>query len=393
MAAATTALALLAASAASHGSTTIGFDGAIADSLRDQGVAVARHAVLPVTGGTVRNGAALALRGRITLRAGRGRAARSVTLRGWRAQVRTGTTTLSAVAGRRRRTVLSAAVTARKLTLDSTTGAVELRRVALRLTRGGARLLRTRLALDELKAGKLGTLRVAARLGGATGGRGGRGGSGSGGGGTGGGGGGPTPPGCTPGFSSRPPPEAPPPLARPAVGATDVSSATLIWRPRESFVQYVASGEGATASDGASAGPEEVVAGNSARLVYSFGFTLKPGSWYHAASGTAGLLAQGTVRFSYSGHGIDITVKDPEIEINGGRSRAIFTFVGRDCTVISNVRGVMLDLRPNAPGGAPPAYDYGQISATITDAGSQMFSGFYLQGDAWGSFGVTFTSP
>ena len=53
----------------------------------------------------------------------------------------------------------------------------------------------------------------------------------------------------------------------------------------------------------------------------------------------------------------------------------------------------MLDLRPAAPTPTgPPSWDYGQIPATITDAGSQMFSGFYLPGDAWGSFGASFTS-
>ncbi|HMJ02417.1 MAG TPA: HtaA domain-containing protein [Conexibacter sp.] len=390
MPAAATALALLAASGATHGSTTIAFDGALARSLREQGVAVARQAVLPVAGGRLGNGAALALRGRLTLRAGSGRSARRVTFTAWRAQVRSRQATLSAFAIGRRRTVMSAAVPARKLTLSSTTGAVELRRVELRLTRTGARFLRTRLDLARLSAGVLGTLRVAARLGGAAGG--GRGGGPGGGGGGGGGEGGPTPPpGCTPGFGSGPIEPAPAPLTRP-VGAADVTSATLTWRPRSSFIQYVASGEGATASEGATAGPEEVVVGNPARLVYSFGFELKPGSWFHAGSGTAGLLARGTVRFRYSGHGIDIRVKDPEIEIDGSRSRAIFTFVGEDCTVITNVRGVMLDLAPGAPTGTPPSYDYGQIPATITDAGSSMFSGFYLPGDAWGSFAVAFTS-
>jgi Htaa len=389
-AAATTAIALLAASAASQGSTTIGLDGTIARSLREQGVAVARQAVLPVTGGSFGNGAALTLRGRLTLRAGSGRSARRVTFRAWRAQVRAGRTTLSALAADRRRTVLSATVPARKLTLNSTTGALELRRVQLRLTRAGARYLRARLDLARLPAGVLGTLRVAARLG-AAGGSGGSGGSGGGGTG-GGGGGGPTPPGCTPGFSSRPPPDAGPSLARPD-GAQDVTSATFSWRPKESFVQYIALGEGSSVSEGATLGPVEVTRDNSARLVYSFGFALKPGSWHHAASGTAGLLTQGTVRFTYSDHGIDLRFKDPEIEINGSRSRAIFTVVGEDCTAITSVRGVLLDLSPGAPGGTAPTYDYGQIPGTLTDGGSQMLGDYYVPGRLWGSFGVSFTSP
>ncbi|HKG39025.1 MAG TPA: HtaA domain-containing protein [Conexibacter sp.] len=393
-AAATTALAVLAASAAPHGAATITFDGALADGLRAQGVAVARRLVLPAERGRVANRAALVLRGSVTLRAGRKLGARRVTLSAWRADVRAGRTVLSAaVSGAQRRTLLRADVPRRRLTLDATTGTVRLQPVTLRLTRVGGRFLRTRLGLDERPTGVLGTLRVAIVLGGTTGG--GQGGGGNGGGGPAGGrgtggGGGPTPPhGCTPGFSSGTIPPAPAPLARPA-GAIDIASATLTWRPRESFIQYVASGEGATASDGATAGPLETVPGNSARLVYSFGFGLKPGSWYDPATGSADLLGQGTVRFLYRGHGIDISVRNPEIELNGRGSRAIFAFSGGDCTQIAPVRGVMLSLVPGNPSVNGPARDYGTIPATITDAGATMFSGFYLPGDPWGSLAVAF---
>jgi hypothetical protein len=236
----------------------------------------------------------------------------------------------------------------------------------------------------------LGTLRVAVALGASGGaGQGTGGGPGGGTGGSPGGGGTTPPPGCTPGFSGGTIPPAPAPLARPA-GAVDVASATLTWRPRESFIQYVASGEGATTSDGATAGPPETVPGNGARLVYSFGFGLKPGSWFDPAGGSADLLGQGTVRFLYRGHGIDIAVKDPEIELNGRASRAIFAFSGGDCTQIAPVRGVMLNLAPGSPTVNGAARDYGTIPATITDAGATLFSGFYLPGDPWGSLAVAF---
>lgn len=384
MAAAATALALLAASAASHGSATITFDGALADGLRAQGIAVARRVVLPVGAGSVHGTAALALRGRVTLRAGSGRHARRLTLTGWRADVRAGRTTLSATSGGRRRTVVRAEVGARKLTLDPATGAVRLRAVTLRLTRAGARLLRERLALARRPAGALGTLTVAAALD-AAGGGGSGGGSGSGGGTR------TPPPGCTPGFSSGAIPPAPAPPARPA-GALDVASATLTWRPRASFVQYVDSGEGASASDGAVAGPPELAPGSSARLVYAFGFGLKAGSWWDPASGRAELLGDGTIRFRYSDHGIDIRLSDPEIELDGSDSHAVFAFAGGDCTPIAPVRGVMLDLAPGAPAVDGATRDYGAMPATITDAGVSMFSDFYLPGDAWGSFAAAFTT-
>src|SRR5690606_6181761 len=95
--AATTAIALLAAASAAQGKATLALDGAVARGLRAQGVAVARQAVLPVAGGTFRNGAALRLRGKVTLRARSGGSVRRVTFTGWRAQVRGGTTKLTTV--------------------------------------------------------------------------------------------------------------------------------------------------------------------------------------------------------------------------------------------------------------------------------------------------------
>jgi Htaa len=392
MPAAATALALLAASAAPHGAATIMSEGTLADGLRAQGVAVARRIVLPAQRGRIGSGATLSLRGRVTLRAGRGPGARRVTLSAWRADVRAGRTVLSAVSGRQRRTLLRADVARRQLTLDGATGAVTLQPVSLRLTRTGARYLRSQLRLAERPTGVLGTLRLSVMLGrkGGAGSGGSGGGRGAAGGGTGGGGGGgSTPPGCTPGFSSGTIPPAPAPLARPA-GALDVASATLTWRPRESFVQYIASGEGTFASDGATAGPLETVPGNSARLVYSFGFELKPGSWYDPAGGSADLLGRGTVRFLYRSHGIDISLRDPEIELNGGASRAIFAFSGGDCTQIAPVRGVMLDLVPGSPAVNGSTRDYGTVPATITDAGASMLSGFYVPSDPWGALSVVF---
>lgn len=382
--AATTAIALLAAASAAQGKATLALDGAVARGLRAQGVAVARQAVLPVAGGTFRNGAALRLRGKVTLRARSGGSVRRVTFTGWRAQVRGGTTKLTTVVGKRRQTVLSATVPARKLTIDRATGAVRLQRVPLRLTRAGARVVRARLGLARLRAGHLGTLRITAKLpaskrgGGITGGSGG--GSGRG-----------TAPKCQHGFTARPPPEAPPPLTRPA-GALDVASATITWRPRPSWIQYLAMGEGVLASDGAIPGPEETVGGNPARLVYSFTFPLKPGSWIHPDSGMAAIYGRGTLRFSFRAHTIDIRVKDPEIEINGASSRAIVTAMGGDCTEFDPVRSIMLDLTPGAPSVAGSTYDFGAIPANITDAGAEVLSGIYEPGLDWGTFEVAVTS-
>ena len=410
LAASAAAAPATAAAPASLGATTIALDGPLAQQLRDAHVAIAATAsargggarlVLPVAAGKLaRAQASLTLDGRVTLSSGSRvrRTLRTLALTRWRLRVEDGRARVSALSGSRRRTLLAADVPARRLALDTTRGSVRVEPVQLRLTRVGARLVRTRLQLERLPAGVLGSLRLAATVpgtaGGGAGGSGGGavGGGGTGGGGGGGGGGGTTPPpGCTPGYSSGAIPPAPAPLARPA-GALDVTAATLTWRPRESFVQYIASGEGTSASDGATAGPPETVPGNSARLVYSFGFELKPGSWYDPAGGSADLLGRGTVRFLWRGHGIDIKLRDPEVELNGGASRAIFTFSGSDCTQIAPVRGIMLDLAPAAPTVNGSTRDYGAIPARITDAGASMFSGFYLPGDPWGSFAAAFTA-
>jgi hypothetical protein len=257
--------------------------------------------------------------------------------------------------------------------------------VKVRLTRAGARLVRRRLGLDSVRAGTLGHLSARATV--PAGGTGGDGGSGGGGAGR---GGGQTPPACTPDYASGPIEPAPPAAARPA-GAVDIAGATIAWRPRASFIQYVNSGEGATASDGATAAAPETAPGSSEPLVYAFGFELEPGSWYDPATGTAGVLAHGSVRFRYSGHGIDITVRDPEIALDGASSNAVFTLGGASCTDLDDVRGTMLDLIPGTPATNGATRDYGAIPARITATGSSMFSGFYLPGDAWGSIAVALT--
>jgi hypothetical protein len=372
-------LAAVAALAAPVGTTTLDLGGPARASLREQGVAIRalaparageRRIVLPVAEGSLGDGAALAMRGGLRLRHGE----RRVTLRAWRARVRAGRTTLTAAVGGRRRTILAADVPPWRLDLDATSGGVWLRAVQVRLTRPGARTIRRALGLARLPAGVLGRVRAAASLGVEQGEP------------DGGPGGGPPPAGCEPALAPGAVAPAPPPLARPA-GAVEVAAARIVWRPRESFIRYVDGGEGAIASDGASAGPAEALPGSPEPLVYSFGFALRPGSWHDAASGAADLLARGAIRFRYAAHGIDITLRDPEIELNGSASRAVFVLAGADCTDRDDVRAELFALAPGAPAG----HDYGEVPATITAAGADAFSGFYLPGDPWGSFEVAFT--
>jgi hypothetical protein len=182
----------------------------------------------------------------------------------------------------------------------------------------------------------------------------------------------------------------PPVLARPA-SAVSLTGASLTWRPRDSWIQYVNTGEGTSVFGGALNGPAE----GSPPLVYSFhGFPFK-GGWYDPPSGQAAIYFNGGVGFRYSDHGIDFSTASPEIEINGGASRAIFIFNGADGTRYRNQRGVLVDLHPAAiqkpPGGQ---VHYLDVPATIpADTGASVFAGLYSANAEFGTISVSFSAP
>ena len=136
-----------------------------------------------------------------------------------------------------------------------------------------------------------------------------------------------------------PGPGEPPVKARPA-GARTITSATVTWRARESFIQYINSGEGTRASRGATGEPPEVAAGSAAPLVYSFHFPFAEG-WCDPATGAARIAFTGTVASSYADHEIDLRVNDPEVELDGPASRVIFRLTGSGDTDGGNQRAVV----------------------------------------------------
>lgn len=69
---------------------------------------------------------------------------------------------------------------------------------------------------------------------------------------------------------------APGPLTRPASALT-VATGTLTWQLRESFVQYLASGQGTSGAAGATALPASVRTGSDATLVYGYRLALASG--------------------------------------------------------------------------------------------------------------------
>lgn len=395
------------ASAASSGATTIELGGPVARSLRAQGVklsarrparANARRIVLPVARGTTSK---LHHRGAVVLRSRTGRRTRTVKLTGWQTKVAARRTTISAKLGRRRVAVFAA--TYRAAARTTADDKVTLSASTVRLTPKGAKALRRALALRSLPAGVIGKAKLTATVGPGPG----RttrptdprtgGGGNSGGGNSGGGGGGSTPtnpdPRCQ-GFGTGSVPEASAPLARPA-GAPSVISTGFWWRPKESWLQYLAGGpdanNGVQVSGGATPGAPERVGTNPASLVYRFQFTLDPvASWYQDGKGV--LYFTGQVRFTYSSHGIDIAMKNPEVQVDGASGRVVFRFLGSDCSQLADKRVELTTFTPGTPAGVAPAFDFGNLISTLTEGGNVALSSMYSAGTEWGSIDLSLTT-
>lgn len=206
--------------------------------------------------------------------------------------------------------------------------------------------------------------------------------------------------------SSGPLSNEPPLLARPAT-AVDVSVARISWYPRDSWVRYVSSGgaagDGILFSGGASGVnstasecPDRPSSGD-AQLPYQVDFAPRA-SWYDPVSGSAGIYGAGAVSFRWQGHGIDLTAADPEVEINGAASRAIFRFQGSGSTPFPNQRAALLSLDPNGQptvSGDGKTFTYNLVRGTLTADGVNVFAGFYTppDNDEFGCVSVSFTTP
>lgn len=337
----------------------------------------------PVKSASVGKAATLGHSGGLRLRAG----TRSVTLSA--PQVRLAKDSrLTAKIGKATVTVLT--VDGAKRKLNATTGSVALRGATVRLTVAGAAALRRALKLKRLSPGVLGTLTVDAKRSATTTGGSTPGGATTPGGTT------TTPGGSTPAPGPGTPPVdlgGPAPLARPA-SAVDISAAAITWHVRESFIRYINTGEGTATSGGATSEPPTVLPGSSEPLVYDFHFPFKSG-WYDPVSKTARVTYSGTVTFNYSAHDIKLTAADPEIEIAGGASRAIFVTANNTPAK----RGILVKLDPSAatstthnPDGT--AHAYAQIPGSIpADAGASVFAGFYVANDPFGWISLDFAAP
>ena len=187
----------------------------------------------------------------------------------------------------------------------------------------------------------------------------------------------------------------PPVKARPA-GARAITSATVTWRVRESFIQYINAGEGTSTSRGATGDPPEVTGGSSAPLVYSFHFPFAEG-WCDPATGAARIAFSGTVAFRYEDHGIDLVVNDPEVELDGPASRVIFRMTGSGDTDGGNQRAVVetLDVSKSDASAAADGRSFAYVripGAVPPGAASSVFAGYYLPGDPFGWVSISFTT-
>ena len=200
--------------------------------------------------------------------------------------------------------------------------------------------------------------------------------------------------------------DEPPLLQRPPT-AVDVSNVRLTWYPRDSWLRYASSGvaagdgiqvgNGAAGTNSTSSACPDRKSTSDAQLPYAIDFTPKA-SWYDPPSGIAAIYGQGSVGFRWKAHGIDLTASDPEIEINGASSRAIFRFSGSEGTPYPNQRADLLSLdtagRPTVTnGGETLTYDL--MRGRLTANGVNVFAGFYAppSNDEFGCVSVSFNIP
>lgn len=171
-----------------------------------------------------------------------------------------------------------------------------------------------------------------------------------------------------------------PAFPRPAAAAP-VASSALTWHVRDSLVRYLAAAQGITASAGATAGPATVREGSDQPLRYDFAFT-PAGGWHDAAGARTLLTFRGALRMRYSGHGIDLRLRDPELRLAGGRATVVAGLTDAGGTRRAEL--MTLDVSRLA-GGAVERAD-GKLLAS----GAALLAGFYAPGDPFGAMTFAF---
>jgi Htaa len=410
LAALAAAAAVPSTASAASGTSVLTLKGAAASSLSSAGMKVSAVApatakgkaiTLPVKSLTVGATAALGHSGAIRLKKG----SRTLTLKTPALRLAASGSRLTVRLGGKTTTILT--VDAAKRSLNGAAGTAALKGARVTLTTAGAAAIRRALKLKALKGGTLGTLTVDASRGstGTAGGGSGTGGSnstgggstgggatgggatggGSGSGGTGGGGGAQS---CSSGPVATPS-GGPSALTAPPT-SVPVAAASITWHVRDSFIQYINTGEGTAVANGATADPPSVQPGSSASLAYGFHFPFKSG-WYDPASNTTRLTYSGTVLFCYFDHGIKLTASNPEIEITSSGARGVFVTGNVDTP---DRRGVLVNLENVARADDGATHTWSQMPGRIpADTGDSTFAGYYAAGDPFGWITVSATTP
>ncbi len=198
----------------------------------------------------------------------------------------------------------------------------------------------------------------------------------------------------------------PPLLARPSTAVT-VGGVQLSWMPRDSWVRYVSSAVGA--GDGVVPGAGAIAlqstaspcldrpSSSSVPLAYTVNFPPKE-SWYDPLTGQAGIYGTGNLAFRWAAHSINLTAAEPELEIDGAPSRAIFRFSGSGGTPYPNQRVALETLettgRPTvSPDGKTLTYNL--MRGRLTPDGEKVFAGFYTAptDNEFGCLSASFTLP
>jgi len=197
-------------------------------------------------------------------------------------------------------------------------------------------------------------------------------------------------------WSKSPEPDVTPPDPAPAFeppdGASDLASGRITWNVREKWIQYVATGDPASPIAPAEAGPQESKPGGFPPLVYSFTFPFSAG-WVDGSPVTrASVSGDGGVYFRYCGdgndyRGINFTVRDPEVRLDGATSSLVFTVKGIDGTPFSPERTIVVDLNPETVTPAPSGQTttWTGIPGTVPAGATGVFGDFYLPGTEFGS--------
>lgn len=181
---------------------------------------------------------------------------------------------------------------------------------------------------------------------------------------------------------------------RPAA-AKGIAKATITWHVRDSFVRYLAAGEGMSAIGGATLSAPVTTPETDAPLSYEVTMRRKAGGWRVASSGRARVLGTGGALFRFDAHGIRIRATNPEVELRGASSRVVFTVREGNA---KGKRTVVMGLNPGGAKASEISPDgrtitYTEIPATVPKGtADSLFNGFYTPGEPFGWVTLSFTT-